>query len=285
MDQELQEVNFHDSHDATGSKHDRCLCEDCLIQGFSYFGHFENALEKRPKRKSVTSIEEAYKNVFKESRLDDGPTAISQPMPWCPSLGDWEAIGTTWNLYSDMFLRYAQDRGKRFLWLNFLFKGRKWTEVLFFHRLLAIMHIISAFTLLRFRSHNTDSLCIGFLSLSDMKFAPFRPTPDPARFAQRRSVQVAKTCWLHELRRATVTIGSLFAMLFAVLSTLRQKLALKMKLSAAKRDSGMVRTRVFTRARKRSDIKLIRYVPLSKWGVTLQKQHRAYRTQSAVPYG
>ena len=107
MDQAFEEMQL-DCHENRMAKHDRCLCEDCLIQNFSYFGHYDNVLEKRPKRKSVTSIDEAYKSTFKESRLDSG--TLTQPVPWCPAFGNWGAVSATPNMYTELFLRYGQGR-------------------------------------------------------------------------------------------------------------------------------------------------------------------------------
>ena len=78
------------------------------MQNFSYFGHQEDVLEKPPKRKSVSSIDEAFRGVFKESRLDN--RTVTQSL-WCPALGPWGGVCTLPTMYDDILLRYNQ--GKR----------------------------------------------------------------------------------------------------------------------------------------------------------------------------
>ena len=121
---EEMQLGCKECHDSRYAEHDRCLCEDCMMQNFSYFGHqydvlekppkHKSVLEKRPKRKSITSIDESFRGLFKESRLDNR-TVTESFSSWCPAFGSWGASRTFPSMYGDILLRY--DQGKWFIYV------------------------------------------------------------------------------------------------------------------------------------------------------------------------
>ena len=108
MDHAFEEMHLgcEECHDSKIGSHDSCLCEDCLMQNFSYFGHQDVMFEKRPKRKSVTSVDDAFGGVFKESRIDN---RINTPS-WCPTFGSWSGGCTIPNMYNELLRRYEQGK-------------------------------------------------------------------------------------------------------------------------------------------------------------------------------
>ena len=125
MDHAFEEMHlgYEECHDSKMSNHDRCLCEDCLIQNFSYFGHQDVVLEKRPKRKSVTSVDDAFGGVFKGSRID---TRTNTPS-WCPTFGSWSGVPTLPNMYNELRRRYEQGEVKFYL----IYRNERHTYILF----------------------------------------------------------------------------------------------------------------------------------------------------------
>ena len=103
----------------TKQGHDSCLCEDCLMQSVTYFDNYEDAIERRPKRKSVTSEDELIGEVVKENKEPKLAYLWESPQQtWCPSFGGSAIPGALLNMYHDICTRY-QRGNLNLLKLNF----------------------------------------------------------------------------------------------------------------------------------------------------------------------
>lgn len=95
----------------TKQRHDSCLCEECLMQSVTYFDSYEDAIERRPKRKSVTSEDELIGEVVKENKEQRLAYLWESPQQtWCPSFAGSTIPGASLNIYHDICTRYQKGK-------------------------------------------------------------------------------------------------------------------------------------------------------------------------------
>ena len=77
------------------------------MQSVNFFGQQESVLERRFKRRSVTSMDDIHQKIIKEPKMD---VDIVSPV-WCPSSTVAEQpmmLGPSRNMYSGVLSRYRE---------------------------------------------------------------------------------------------------------------------------------------------------------------------------------
>ena len=81
------------------------------MQSVTYFDNYEDAIERRPKRKSVTSEDELVGEVVKENKEPKLANLWESPLQtWCPSFASSAIPVASVDMYHDVCSRY--QRGK-----------------------------------------------------------------------------------------------------------------------------------------------------------------------------